>query len=318
MGVLGQACLLTALGLAIYGAGASLYGATPGRERWVVSGRRALYALFAVTLLAFVLLEIAFLTLGLQLPGRRRPVLADDALVLPDRRGVGDAGGLAAALAAAALRRLEPRRALACAARLRDVTPYATAVLLGLGAFFAGAARLHGLAVRARRRRPAGRPRAQPAAAPPERAQPPDLPLRRLHAVRGPVRVRDRRADRAPRRRRVDPRDALLHARRLAAARHRHPARRALVLRRARLGRLLGLGPGRERLAAAVADRHRVPALGDDPGAPRDAEGLERVADPRRPACSASSARSSCARGSSTRSTPSCRRATRSPGRSRR
>ena len=44
----------------------------------------------------------------------------------------------------------------------------------------------------------------------------------------------------------------------------------------ARLGRLLGLGRGRERLADAVAGRDRVPALGDGPGAARDAQGLER------------------------------------------
>ena len=68
MGVLGQACLLTALGLSLYGAGASLYGARLGRERWVVSGRRALYALFAVTLLAFVLLEVAFITSDFSFP----------------------------------------------------------------------------------------------------------------------------------------------------------------------------------------------------------------------------------------------------------
>ena len=78
--------------------------------------------------------------------------------------------------------------------------------------------------------------------------------------------------------RRVDPRDAAVHARRLVLPRHRHRARRALVLLRAGLGRLLGLGPGRERVADAVADRHRVPALGDDPGEARDAEGLERLA----------------------------------------
>ena len=42
--------------------------------------------------------------------------------------------------------------------RLRDVAPYATAVLLGFGAFFTGAARLRGLAVPHRGARP--RPRA--------------------------------------------------------------------------------------------------------------------------------------------------------------
>ena len=58
----------------------------------------------------------------------------------------------------------------------------------------------------------------------------------------------------------------------------RDRARRALVLPRARLGRLLDVGPGRERVADAVADRDRVPALGDDPGAARDAADLERLA----------------------------------------
>ena len=44
------------------------------------------------------------------------------------------------------------------------------------------------------------------------------------------------------------------------------------------MGRLLGVGPGRERGADAVADGHRVPALDHGPAAPRDAEDLERVA----------------------------------------
>ena len=102
-------------------------------------------------------------------------------------------------------------------------------------------------------------------------------------------------------------RDAPVRARRLVLPRRRHPARRALVLRRAGLGRLLGLGPGRERVAAAVADGHRVPALDHGAGEARDAEDVERVADPRRPARWRSSARSWCARGSWTRSTRSAR-----------
>ena len=87
-----------------------------------------------------------------------------------------------------------------------------------------------------------------------------------------------------------------------------HPARRALVVLRARLGRLLGLGPGRERLADAVADRHRVPALDDDPGEARDAEGLERLADPRHRHAGAARHVPRALAGSSTRSTPSAPR----------
>ena len=44
------------------------------------------------------------------------------------------------------------------------------------------------------------------------------------------------------------------------------------------LGRLLGVGPGRERVVPAVAHRHRLPALGDGAGAPRHAARLEPVA----------------------------------------
>ena len=91
------------------------------------------------------------------------------------------------------------------------------------------------------------------------------------------------------------PLDAPVHARRVVRAGLRDRARRPLVLSRARLGRLLDVGPGRERLADAVADRDRVPALRDDPGAARDAADLERLAGAGRPACSRSSAPSWCA-----------------------
>ena len=51
-----------------------------------------------------------------------------------------------------------------------------------------------------------------------------------------------------------------------------------VVVGRSGLGRLLGMGPGGERLAAAVADRYRLSALGDGAGAPGDAAGMEPVA----------------------------------------
>ena len=54
---------------------------------------------------------------------------------------------------------------------------------------------------------------------------------------------------------------------------------RPLVVLGARLGRLLGVGPGRERLADAVAGRDRLPALDHGPGAAGDAQGLERDPD---------------------------------------
>src|SRR3954466_12818320 len=61
MAILGRACLILALGIALYGIGASLYGARARRREWVDSGRRAVYALAGVLTVAFVVLEVAFL-----------------------------------------------------------------------------------------------------------------------------------------------------------------------------------------------------------------------------------------------------------------
>ena len=119
-------------------------------------------------------------------------------------------------------------------------------------------------------------------------------------------------------RHRLDPRDPEVDAGVLALPLHRHHARHVVGLRRARLGRLLGLGPGREREPAAVAHHDRVPALGHDPGKAGHAQAVEPLARSSAPSCSASSGPSSPARASSractaspsrtsaTSSSPSC------------
>ena len=101
------------------------------------------------------------------------------------------------------------------------------------------------------------------------------LGLRRVHR---PVRVRDRRADHRALRRGVARRHAPGDARRVGLPDRRHHPRRVVELRGARLGRLLGVGPGGERVAAAVAHRHRVHPLGDRAGTARHAARLEPVA----------------------------------------
>jgi cytochrome c-type biogenesis protein CcmF len=60
MASVGAACLLIGLLTAAYAALAALYGATSGRRQFVVSARRAIYALAGLMLLAMLLLEIAF------------------------------------------------------------------------------------------------------------------------------------------------------------------------------------------------------------------------------------------------------------------
>ncbi|HEY1509969.1 MAG TPA: cytochrome c-type biogenesis CcmF C-terminal domain-containing protein [Solirubrobacteraceae bacterium] len=61
MALTGRALLLLGLAVSVYGAGASLYGARTGRRQWVDSGRRSVYTLAGLMVIAFVILEAAFL-----------------------------------------------------------------------------------------------------------------------------------------------------------------------------------------------------------------------------------------------------------------
>ena len=61
MAAVGRACLAVGLLTALYAVGAALYGARSGERRWVTSARRAIYALAALLVTAFVILESAYL-----------------------------------------------------------------------------------------------------------------------------------------------------------------------------------------------------------------------------------------------------------------
>src|SRR3954466_12200995 len=61
MATLGWACLVVGLVVAAYSTGAALYGATSGARQFVVSARRAMYVLAGFMVVAFVLIEIAFM-----------------------------------------------------------------------------------------------------------------------------------------------------------------------------------------------------------------------------------------------------------------
>src|SRR5688500_16780144 len=78
----------------------------------------------------------------------------------------------------------------------------------------------------------------------------------------------------------MDSGDPSLRPGRLADTRYGEPAGRLVGLSRARLGRLLGLGSGRERRDHALVRRDSLHPLGHDPGAAWDAEGLEPGAAP--------------------------------------
>src|SRR3977135_915407 len=61
MALTGRALLILGLAVAVFGACASLYGVRTGRREWVDCGRRSVYTLAALMTLAFVILEAALL-----------------------------------------------------------------------------------------------------------------------------------------------------------------------------------------------------------------------------------------------------------------
>ena len=134
--VVGRACLILALAVALYGVAASLYGARAGGAAWVASGRRAVYALFGIAAVAFGLLEAAFLRSDFSFDvvathsSTTTPDLYKATAIWSSQQG--------SLLLWILLLTLFSSLALRfTAGRLREVAPYAQAVLLGFGAFFA-------------------------------------------------------------------------------------------------------------------------------------------------------------------------------------
>src|SRR6516162_2796067 len=135
MAVLGRACLLLALAVCAYGIGASLYGVRRGREEFIESGRRSVYALAGVLTVAFAVLEIGFLgndfafNTVADTSSRTTPSLYRAAAVWSSQEG--------SLLLWAWLLSLWSSLALFLVRRrMREVAAYATAILLGLGGFF--------------------------------------------------------------------------------------------------------------------------------------------------------------------------------------
>ena len=123
----------------------------------MASGRRAVYALAGVLVVALALLQAAFVrsdfsfALVASHSSTTTPLFYRLTAVWSSQEGSLLLWVLLLALWSSAILFLTRRR-------LREVAPYATAVLLGFGAFFCGAAGLPRVAVRRRSRR--RRPRA--------------------------------------------------------------------------------------------------------------------------------------------------------------
>jgi cytochrome c-type biogenesis protein CcmF len=131
----GQACLIFALGFSIYGVGASLIGARSGREALVRSGRRSLYMLFALAAVAFLITEFAFFTSDFHFTvvathsSTTTPWYYRLAAMWSSQQG-------SLMLWLTLLAGWSSLCVVMLRGRLRDVAPYAVAVLLGFGAFF--------------------------------------------------------------------------------------------------------------------------------------------------------------------------------------
>ena len=137
MATVGRALLILALVVAAYGVLASIYGARAQRPEWVASGRRAVYAVAALATGAFAILEIAFLRSDFSLSivashsSTTTPTFYKAAAAWSSQEGSLLLWLWLLSLWSSLVLFLTRRQ-------LRLVAPYATAVLLGFAAFFAG------------------------------------------------------------------------------------------------------------------------------------------------------------------------------------
>jgi cytochrome c-type biogenesis protein CcmF len=135
MALLGSAALVLALAVCAYGIGASLYGVRTGRAEWSESGRRSVYALAGILTVAFAVLEVAFLRNDFgfntvaDTSSVTTPTFYKAAAVWSSQEG-------SLLLWAWLLSLWSTLVLFLTRKRMRDVSAYATAILLGFGGFF--------------------------------------------------------------------------------------------------------------------------------------------------------------------------------------
>ena len=134
---LGVACLVGGLIAFIYGAGAALYGGFSGDRRWVDSSRRAVYSAAVLLTVCVVVLEAAFLRddfsveLVADHSSTTTPTLYKMTAMWGSQGGSLLLWAWVLSLAASGV-------LFATRHKHREVAPWATAVLCGLGVFFCG------------------------------------------------------------------------------------------------------------------------------------------------------------------------------------
>jgi cytochrome c-type biogenesis protein CcmF len=137
MAAVGQLLLIFALITTLYGLGASLYGAGAGGRAWVDSGRRAMYALWGMTAIAFVILDAAFVSSNFSYnvvasgSSTTTPTLYRVAAIWSTQQG-------SLLLWLLLLSGWSSLALFLTRRRVREIAPYAQAVLFGLTGFFGG------------------------------------------------------------------------------------------------------------------------------------------------------------------------------------
>jgi cytochrome c-type biogenesis protein CcmF len=135
MAVIGRSLLILGLACCVYGIGASVYGARTHQRQWVDSGRRAVYALAGVMTIAFALLEIAFLRSDFSF----NVVAGHSSTTTPTFYKLAAAWSSQEGSLLLWVFLLSMWSSLVLwltRNRVREIAPYATAVLLGFAAFF--------------------------------------------------------------------------------------------------------------------------------------------------------------------------------------
>jgi cytochrome c-type biogenesis protein CcmF len=133
----GHVLLILGLLCAIYGLVASLYGARTGQPEWVDSARRAMYALAGIAAVAFVILDVAFVTSDFHY----NIVASGSSTTTPFFYRVAAIWATQSGSLLLWVLLLSCWSSLALfltRRRVRDIVPYAQAVLFGLSAFFTG------------------------------------------------------------------------------------------------------------------------------------------------------------------------------------
>ena len=137
MAAVGRILLILAFVTSLYGIGASVYGGRRRDEAWVHSGRRAMYSLALLAIVAFVILDVAFVrsdfTYNIVDSGSSTttPFLYRVAAIWATQQG-------SLLLWVTLLSCWSSLALFVTRRKVREIVPWAQAVLFGFGAFFTG------------------------------------------------------------------------------------------------------------------------------------------------------------------------------------